>query len=82
MELFPTWSVTHFPLGGGRAQRARACSLGPPHTPAAGLFTVVGCQRLRRAIKCRKRGGVFGRRAGPRSFPTVIRISQGFASRS
>lgn len=63
--------------------RAGVCagSLGPPHTRASRLFTV-GYQRLCLAIKFMKRGGVSSRRAGPRSFPTLIRISQGFASYS
>lgn len=69
--------------GGGRAERVRAGGLGPPHTPAARSFIYGGYQRPRPAIKFMKRGGgVSGRRAGPRSFLTLIRISQGFASRS
>lgn len=71
--------VIHFPRGRG-AGRAGAGSLGPPRTRAR-LFTVV-YQRLRAAIKFMKRGGGSGRRLGPRSFPTLIRIEQGFGSYS
>lgn len=79
MERFPTWCVIHLPrVVAGPSWRAPAAS-GHRTLPGARLFTV-GYQRLCLAIKFMKRGGVSSRRAGPRAFPTLIRISQGFAS--
>lgn len=47
----------------------------PRHTPAARLLPGL-YQRLCAAITFRKRGGVCGRLAGPRSFPTLIRSAR------
>lgn len=76
MDRLPTWCVIHLAPGSGRAELARAPGASGHRTlPGARLFTV-GYQWLRLAIKFMKRGGVPGRRAGPRSFPTLIGISQ------
>lgn len=48
---------------------------GPRHTPAARLLPGL-YQRLCAAIRFMKRGGVCGRRAGPRSVPTLIRSAR------
>lgn len=76
MDRLPTCCVIHLPRGSGRAELARAPAASGHRTlPGARLFTV-GYQWLCLAIKFMKRGGVPGRRAGPRSFPTLIGISQ------
>lgn len=69
--------VIHFPGPGRPGGRAGSSVAAHPRS-----FIYGGLSAAARSDKAMKRGGGSGWRLGPRSFPTLIRIEQGFGSYS
>lgn len=80
------WSLAHDSFPPGAAGRGRAyapAASGQPHTPACSFIYGALSGTVHRGDKVYEKRRRLRRRAGPgRSFPTLIRISQGFGSGS